>query len=117
MRAELKKKMFEQKQKQEQERCKSLGKEYIMKKFEAAEVQRQEVEIEREHEFAITCSSEGEKDDNKSKQSKFSGRIASSRAPSANRGPNSPQLFRSKARRRMFGSSQKFTMVVTDTSE
>ena len=79
---------------------------------------KQEVEIEREHEFAITCSSEEEGgDDNKSKRSLYSGKEVSARAHSAKRGGDSPQLFRSKARSRVFRSSQKFSIVITELSD
>ena len=59
----LKNKQWKEEQRQEKAKCEHLGKEFIASKPPKEVVKKEPIEIERETEFAITCSSEDEKPD------------------------------------------------------
>ena len=77
---ELKKKKWREKQKEEKAKCEHQGIEYIQSKPPEKEVKKEAIEIEREQEFAITDSSDEDKDsfkdfETKSKKSHYSSQL------------------------------------------
>ena len=122
---ELKKKKWREKQKEEIAKCEHLGIEYIQSKPPEKEVKKEAIEIEREQEFAITCSSEDDRDsikdfETKSRKSHYSSQMGKAQDISDKAKSSqylSPQVFRKKAQRRMNFFQKKFSNNLDEIEE